>query len=146
VIVSAAVGARKGRDWWAVNKDCSDPASRLKGRQIEEREERKGATRTYKVLLDWPLMEIPCLLALDSLLFPAVYDGQHCLEIRYNKSIISSHVLVVNSRNYSAFTRAFSFFILKFMHGISIRIAPVWFFGARHILRKSVGEFMTVWY
>ncbi|TVU08270.1 hypothetical protein EJB05_41668, partial [Eragrostis curvula] len=40
-----------------VNKDCSSPASRLKGRQIEERGARKGGTRTYKVIVQRTLEE-----------------------------------------------------------------------------------------
>jgi hypothetical protein len=91
----------------------SATASGLHGRETEEREKergstskkstvvveaRKGGARTYNVLLDWPLMEILCLPAFDSLppLFPsspAVHDDAwtrstalHCSEIQHNKS------------------------------------------------------------
>ena len=47
-------------------------------------EARKGGARTYKVLVDWPLMEILCLLAFDSLpplpqLFMMMDDGHPAL-------------------------------------------------------------------
>ena len=62
------------------------PRRVLKKRGGRERtvEARKGGARTYKVLVDWPLMEILCLLAFDSLpplpqLFMMMDDGHPAL-------------------------------------------------------------------
>ncbi|KAL6603778.1 hypothetical protein ACP70R_044139 [Stipagrostis hirtigluma subsp. patula] len=88
----------------------------------------KGGTRTYKVLLDWPLMEIPCMLAFDSLPFPAVYDGQHCLEIQHNKSSFplasSSHMCAADAE-----ANTWASFVLTPPSPAQTRQAAVWMVG-----------------
>lgn len=126
VVVCAALGARKGSDWWAVNKDCSNPASRLKGRHRgeraqegrQEKEEQEHTMYSWIGLL-WEYFACLHLIPFPSQLFMMDSTASRSSTIKSPlfRLASSSHINTSYSLTPIYFT-PLTFFILQFMYHI----------------------------